>query len=381
MPSISNSRYAGEAADYETSTEEGLAEIWGELLGLDGIPRTADFFELGGDSLRAVTLFLKIEQRFGCDLPLATLLHAPTLEALARCIDGGQSDGFEDCRSLKMLQKGKAGIPPLFLVHGGAGNILCFSTFAKNLGADQPVYAFQWSGWDGWRGEPTIEAMAQAYCHELLKHFPDTPVRIGGYCIGGYIAIELMRLLQAKGVEVLDPLVVFDSPNLRSKCYHRKEPAGEPDYKRVCVELAERKICDDAVNPHVSPKPLPWLKRTLPYALLRILRTRKRLKDCERLAAGTGVPVGGRNWYCAQTQKSAVRKHRCQGTDMPVLYFRSECQGGEMMLPGWWDSLYMGFDEVCNGGFVAHIIGGGHGEILDHPKVAELVNEAFGGGS
>ena len=379
-PSIGNSRYAGETAAYESESEEALAGIWGELLGLDGIPRTADFFELGGDSLRAVTLFLKVEQRFGCDLPLSTLLQAPTLEALAKIIDGGGEDAFPDCRSLKLLQKGKDGVPPLFLVHGGAGNILCFSTFAKNLGADQPVYAFQWSGWDGGRGESTIEEMAQAYCGELLRHFPDTPVRIGGYCIGGYIAIELVRFLRDKGVDVLDPLVVFDSPNLRSKCYHRKEPAGEAEYKRITAELAEKKICDDAANRHEPPPPLPWLKRTPPYALMRILRTRKRLKACNRqAAAGKTIPVGGRNWYCAQTQKAAVRKHRCKGTDKPVLYFRSECQGEEMMLPGWWSGLYMGFDEVCNGGFEPHIIGGGHGEILDHPKVAELAKAAFGG--
>lgn len=313
-PSIANSRYAGEAGGYESPTEERLAEIWGELLGLDGIPRSADFFELGGDSLRAVTLFLKIEKQFGCDLPLATLLRASTIEALARHIDEGADDGFADCRSLKLLQRGQPGVAPLFLAHGGAGNILCFSTFAKNLGSGQPVYAFQWSGWDGGRGETTIEAMAQAYRDELLKHFPDTPVRIGGYCIGGYIAIELARLLREAGVEVLGPLVVFDSPNLRSKAYRRKEPAGEAEYRRVQSALAEKKLCTDAINLHQPPAPLPWLKRTPPYALMRILRTRKRLEGYDRMAAeGKVVPVDARNWYCAQTQKAAVRRHRCRG--------------------------------------------------------------------
>ena len=46
------------------------------------------FLLLGGDSLRAVTLFLKVQQQFGKDLPLATLAHASTIADLAKLIDG-----------------------------------------------------------------------------------------------------------------------------------------------------------------------------------------------------------------------------------------------------------------------------------------------------
>ncbi|MDF7799395.1 amino acid adenylation domain-containing protein [Pontiellaceae bacterium B1224] len=377
-PSIENSQYAGEEVRYESATEETLSRVWKSLLGFDGIPRTADFFELGGDSLRAVTLFLNIQQEFGCDLPLSTLMHAPTIELLAKHIDAGGAEEFPDCRSLKRLKKGAPGVPPLFFVHGGAGNILCFSKVTQQLDADQPVYAFQWSGWDGGPGETSIEEMAQVYCDELLKHFPDTPVRIGGYCIGGYIAIELARLLKAAGVKVLDPLIIFDSPNLRSKSYHPKNPISEPAYAAVCDQLAENKICDDTVAEKSIPTPLPWLKRTPPYALARVWRTNRRLaKYGADALGGKIIPVNERNWYCAQTQQAAVKKHKSKGTDMPVLYFRSECQGWEMLLSGWWENLYMGFDEICLGDFNPHIIGGGHGEILDHPKVVELMMTAF----
>jgi len=352
-PSIENSRYAEEEIRYESETEEVLSKVWSELLGFEGIPRTADFFELGGDSLRAVTLFLKIQQRFGCDLPLATLLQASTLEALARHIEQGADDGLSGYRSLKLVQRGAEGVVPLFLVHGGAGNILCFSTFAKNLAPDQPVYAFQWSGWDGGRGETSIEEMARAYRDELLKEFPGGAVRIGGYCIGGFIAMELARLLREAGVKVQEPLIVFDSPNLRSKTYH-------------------------PVDPDSSQESLPWLKRTPIYALARRARTWLSLRKIEKRALGSEkIPFSARNWYCGQTQQAAVRKHRSAGTELPVLYFRSDCQGADMMLSGWWSSPCMGFEEVCKGAFDAHILGGTHDGILDHPEVAERVNEVM----
>ncbi|MDH3981539.1 MAG: amino acid adenylation domain-containing protein, partial [Kiritimatiellaceae bacterium] len=358
-PSIDSSRFAGELISYESETEEELSKLWKNLLGLDGIPRMADFFELGGDSLRAATLFLNIEQRFGCDLPLSTLLQAPTLETLAQYIEDAKEDGFPGCRSLKQIQPGADGVVPLFLVHGGAGNVLCFSTVARNMGSDQPVYAFQWSGWDGGRGESSISEMARVYCDELLKTFPGTAVRIGGYCIGGLIAIELAKLLREAGVNVLDPVVAFDSPNLKSKTYHSKNPEGEAGYKKVCLALADKKICDDAVaSTEPLPLPLPWLKQMPVYAFARYLRTLWRLHKTAKGALGDRVvPYGERNWYCAQTQVMAAKRFRSSGYDGYVLYFRSECTAVEMLLSGWWSGLYMGFDELCSGGFEAYVIG------------------------
>ena len=54
LPSVGDTRFADHAVEYATETERGLAALWEQLLGLSGIPPAADFFELGGDSLRAV---------------------------------------------------------------------------------------------------------------------------------------------------------------------------------------------------------------------------------------------------------------------------------------------------------------------------------------
>ena len=41
-----------------TATERVLTEMWEQMLGLHGIARQDDFFDLGGDSLMAVEMFL-----------------------------------------------------------------------------------------------------------------------------------------------------------------------------------------------------------------------------------------------------------------------------------------------------------------------------------
>ncbi len=389
-PSVGNSLYADEEVRYNTDIEKGLAVIWSELLGLDGIPSSADFFELGGDSLRAVTLFLRIQQQFDVDLPLSTLLQSSTLGALARQIaDKGENSDFSGCRSLRLIQRGADGVVPIFLVHGGDGQVLLFGEFAKNLGADQPVYGFQWTGLDGGRGEASVRKMAEAYTRELLEHFPEGSIRMGGYCLGGLIAIEMVHLLRNTGVEVLEPLIVIDSPNLQAKAYTPRSPCATrsamAEFERVRAELARQNILKDTrIHSVYVPQDAPsgaigWLKRSYPYSLVREARTHARLKKLSKQALkGNTVPYSSRGWYGGQTAVKAARNHKSRGFKGAVLYLRSGlCHGAEMLLSGWWTSLYLGFDELCEGEFDGHVLGGGHDEILKRPEVAEIVKKAI----
>ncbi len=64
---------AGGFAAPRTPTEEVLAGIWGEVLGLDRVGAHDDFFELGGHSLLATQVMSRIRLAFGVEIPLAVL--------------------------------------------------------------------------------------------------------------------------------------------------------------------------------------------------------------------------------------------------------------------------------------------------------------------
>lgn len=70
-----------------TATERKLAEIFCRALGMDQVSITDDFEELGGDSLLAASIYADIEQAFAISLPLASLVHSPTIERLAPRVD------------------------------------------------------------------------------------------------------------------------------------------------------------------------------------------------------------------------------------------------------------------------------------------------------
>ncbi|MCI3945700.1 non-ribosomal peptide synthetase [Pseudomonas syringae] len=64
-------------------TEQLLASLWADLLGLERVGRNDSFFELGGHSLTAVQLTLRIREETGVDIPLRSLFEQNSLMALA----------------------------------------------------------------------------------------------------------------------------------------------------------------------------------------------------------------------------------------------------------------------------------------------------------
>lgn len=70
-----------------TPTETILAEIWMEILGIDQISVTDNFFDLGGHSLKATQLIARIADATGVRVALRTLFEVSTIASLAPIID------------------------------------------------------------------------------------------------------------------------------------------------------------------------------------------------------------------------------------------------------------------------------------------------------
>lgn len=70
-----------------TSTEQTLAEIWADVLGVERIGVHENFFEAGGHSLLATQTLARIHKIFQLELPLRFLFEAPTIAELAMLID------------------------------------------------------------------------------------------------------------------------------------------------------------------------------------------------------------------------------------------------------------------------------------------------------
>ena len=184
----------------QTREEELVATIWSDVLGLETINDTDDFFELGGHSLIAVQVMARIEKETGKRLPLSTLFEYPTIQKLASLLQTNKKT--TTWKSLVPIKPTGTKMP-IYFVHGDGLNVLNFNSVSNKMDSDQPVYGFQARGLDG-QDEllDSIGDMAAFYVSELLEHNPAGPYALAGYSFGGYIAVEMARILYAMKKDV-----------------------------------------------------------------------------------------------------------------------------------------------------------------------------------
>ncbi|MGB7925177.1 MAG: amino acid adenylation domain-containing protein, partial [Pyrinomonadaceae bacterium] len=70
-----------------TPLQEMLAELWSKVLGIERVGIDDDFFELGGDSIRAAIFINKLQEKLGEIVQVVLIFNAPTIAALARQLE------------------------------------------------------------------------------------------------------------------------------------------------------------------------------------------------------------------------------------------------------------------------------------------------------
>ncbi len=215
------------------SLESALARIWSGLLKVHDIGLHDDFFDLGGDSLLAVRAFERMQALTGVNLPLATLLAAPTIAGQAAAFRAaGASESLPTIQAARDADNGWSPLvpiqplgkkPPLFLLHAIGGNVLNYVPLARALGDNQPVYGIQAVGLDGMTPPlGSLPAMAERYIAEIRRVQPHGPYFLAGGSMGGMIAYEMALQLRARG-ETIGLLAMMDTYG--------------PEYRRTDAEL------------------------------------------------------------------------------------------------------------------------------------------------
>ncbi|HEY9157249.1 amino acid adenylation domain-containing protein [Candidatus Binatus sp.] len=180
--------------------ERQLTSLWEEVLGIRPIGVTDNFFELGGHSLAAVRLFSLIEKRLGKKVPLATVFQGATVEHLAKILH--QHAKVPPHSSLVAIQPG-GNRRPFFLIHPAGGHVFPYVHLAHYLGSNQPSYGLQARGLEeGQEPHARIEDMAAYYIEALRTVQPWGPYLLGGWSMGGVVALEMAQQFQAQGQTV-----------------------------------------------------------------------------------------------------------------------------------------------------------------------------------
>ena len=187
----------------ETLTEEILAGIYAEVLGLERVGVDDSFFNLGGDSLSAMRVIAAANTSLDAELAVRVMFDAPTVRGLAQQV--GRAESSREVVPVEVLKPGNG--VPLCCVHDGFG--LSWSYRALGQYVEGPIVGINRAPADGESEAQSIHAMAESYADRLQKLYPVGPYRILGWSFGGVVAHALAVELQRRGCEV-QRLVLLD---------------------------------------------------------------------------------------------------------------------------------------------------------------------------
>jgi thioesterase domain-containing protein/acyl carrier protein len=202
----------------ETSTPEGTAEdqliaIWESVLNTKPVRSDDDFFDLGGHSLLAARLLARIEDSMGVELPLASLLEAPTVRGQAQLVRKYRGNGTLETGSWTESTKQ---LPFFFL-----GGDPTFRPLSQRLSELREFHSLglRMSLLEKLEGPKSLERIAEQFVESIRERRPEGPYMLGGWCAHGLLAFEIARQLQAQGQEVAQVLLLETANPVRMKQY------------------------------------------------------------------------------------------------------------------------------------------------------------------
>ncbi|MEV0729600.1 amino acid adenylation domain-containing protein [Polymorphospora sp. NPDC050346] len=204
----------GEHVAPRNPAERDLAGIWAGVLGTDRIAADRigvrdNFFDLGGNSLDLVRLAAEVRRVFDVALDPRSLYAAPTLEAMAGTLGPAGAGAIRPAGAgstrpasplVPIVTTGDR--PPLFFVHPVGGSVAPYVRLAGLLGPDQPFYGLEDPALHGGTPGTSIAATAAAYVAAVQRQQPAGPYHLGGWSLGGAVALEMAHQLRERGQRV-----------------------------------------------------------------------------------------------------------------------------------------------------------------------------------
>ncbi|OBK90416.1 hypothetical protein A5652_11710 [Mycobacterium sp. 1165178.9] len=201
---------AGQYRAPSTPTEERLARIYSDVLGLERVGVDDSFFDLGGDSISAMRVIAAVNASLDADLAVPALFEAPTVQTLSHRLRS-YTASTQEVVPVQHLKGGTG--TPLFCVHPAGGVSWPYQVLGNHL--DCPIIGIQQIPQREEQAPQSIREMAENYADRIQRVHPDGPYNLLGWSYGGVIAHQVaVELRQRGGVTnlfLLDAQPIIDS--------------------------------------------------------------------------------------------------------------------------------------------------------------------------
>lgn len=233
-------------------TIQGLLDIWRNILGISKIAIDDDFYELGGNSLLAISLIAKIRARFNINIPSTTLFKERTISALAKTIESYKHEAM-DITPLVLLKKGAKTKPSIFFVHPIGGTVFCYLQLASYLKNDFTIYALQDPSIECNRNIfKTIKEQASYYRSIIEKAQPSGSYYLCGASYGSSVVMEIAHQLEKRQkfvsfVGLIDGFGVTEKQEYSQEYIHKLIKL-HADKKQILNNNDKQQVFEDLVR-------------------------------------------------------------------------------------------------------------------------------------
>ncbi|MEU2830808.1 amino acid adenylation domain-containing protein [Streptomyces lavendulae] len=257
-----------------TGDEQALAELYGELLGVEQVGADDDFFLLGGHSMLVVRLTSRIAEVLGVTVPVRAVFQHPSVGELAAQLYTFADEADEGPFATVLPIRTEGSRPPLWMIHPGSGLCWAYMGFADYL-PNQAMYGIQAREYGSAQSPATsVEDMVAHYLRHITELQPHGPYMLFGWSGGGTlahaIAVELRRLgREVRLLVMLDSAtaggfgaendfaeadVIADTNTQAFVRDYLGGSAGDADYEAVVEKVAQitvghTKLLDEFVTP------------------------------------------------------------------------------------------------------------------------------------
>ncbi|MGW0808155.1 amino acid adenylation domain-containing protein [Nonomuraea sp. NPDC002799] len=194
-----------------------IAQIWGEVLGLDQVGIDDDFFESGGDSFTA----MRLARRLGEDVRVISIFQHSTVRRLADFLGHGDTGGY--LWRLPGAEPRATVTATVVAVPFGGGAPAAYAELARALPPEIPLYAVELPGHDPTRPDQPLEAFETTATGTVreIRATIDGPIVVYGHCVGAALAYDIARRLEAGGGAVVGVILggAFPAPRLPGRLF------------------------------------------------------------------------------------------------------------------------------------------------------------------